>query len=215
MKALTKAQKNMVGGGLAVVVGLALLKRKLGENVAATAVANANAQVEAQQAINDAVVTATAPPPSVAGLDGLGYTARQAVMRSPQYRNRLAATQQAQKSAKAFLLSRGSTLAGAHHTGQPNLFRRDMHEPWNRVAFDSSLNYAMLEGAGPSGALPGMGFFGKLGEAISSALPGMGDPPVVPPVDQALNSMASTINASIGLVSGAVIIGLAVWGLKK
>lgn len=255
MKKLTSTQKNLVGGGVAVVVGLALLKKKLGEKVASTAVANANAQVEAQSAINDAVATAQAPPPSVAGLDGLGYDARQAVMRSSGYRNALAGAQGRQKAARMALaglrglgvvpaVTRSANPGPAHHL-PGRVFQKDMHAPWNRVGFDSPLNYPNLEGplagAGRSGALPGMGTFpgmsmgypsvpggqasggmpgmgllGLLGAMVSSALPGMGaDSPAVPNVDDALNTMATTINASIGLVSGAVIIGLAYWGMKK
>ena len=256
MRKLTSTQKNLVGGGVAVVVGLALLKKKLGEKVASTAVANANAQVEAQSAINDAVATAQAPPPSVAGLDGLGYDARQAVMRSSGYRNALAGAQGRQKAARMALaglrgmgvmpaVARSATPPAVPHHLPGRVFQQDMHSPWNRVGFDSPLNYPNLEGplagAGRSGALPGMGTFpgmsmgypsvpggqasggmpgmgllGRLGAMVSSALPGMGvDAPAVPNVDDALNTMATTINASIGLVSGAVIIGLAYWGMKK
>jgi hypothetical protein len=240
MKKLTKTGKNLIGGGLAVVVGLALLKRTVGDKVAATAVANANAQVEAQAAIDDAVATATAPPPSVAGLDGLGFEARQSIMRSSAYRNQLAGHQQRQKRARRMLAGLGVVPAVARAAVPPapphhlpgRVFQKDMHSPWKRTMYDSPLNYPNLEGntyqpslpgGQPGGALPGMGMIGRLGASISNmlagspsgALPGMGDDPAVPGVDQALNSMATTINASIGLVSGAVIIGLAYWGMKK
>jgi hypothetical protein len=253
MKKLSKASKNMIGGGLAVVVGLALLKRKLGESVASTQVAAVNSQIEAQQAINDAVVTATAPPPSVAGLDGLGYEARQSIMRSGAYRNALAGAQQRQKRARAVLAGLGVTPAvaraavppSAPHHPPGSVFRQDQHVPWKRKSFDSPLNYANLDGTSyqpsmpggqpsgslpgmghdisyepayfdgiqPSGSLPGMGLIGRLGDAVANMLPG--GSPNVPSTDEAISSMNSTINASIGLVSGAVLIGLAYWGLKK
>src|SRR5579864_5309402 len=161
----TPKQKKYLGYGAALVVGLALLKRKMAEQIAAVQVADANAQAENQAAINDAVAAAQAPPAAVAGmgeLNGLGYVARQQILRSPAYRNRLAG---------ANILA---GLQGAHHA-PGRVFQKDMHEPWNRVAFDSTLNYPNLDGPDASGALPGMGSSSALpGMGFSSALPGMG-----------------------------------------
>jgi hypothetical protein len=167
-------------------------------------------------------------------------------MRSSAYRNQLAGHQQKQKRARRLLAGLGVVPAVAraavpqaplHHPAGAR-YRQDQHAPWKRNVFDSPLNYPNLEGntyqpslpgGQPGGALPGMGLLGRLGAAISSALPGMGhevnyaptyfqgmgDGPAVPSMDTAITSMNTTINASIGLVSGAVIIGLAYWGMKK